>query len=145
MVTAKERKDFIKNILIPKLQVSDRELQKFNSDKLKYLTDNNYPISNSIDISQVEENFKNFPDVNFPQGINANPFCSAALRITLYGTVVIGALVTDVIVFALAVAVAPYCGGLSIAMAILAQVGIVIGVMLSVFLIEKLVSAICGE
>lgn len=65
MMSSKERLDFIKNILIPKFKSSESELQKFNSDKFKYLTENNYPLA--ISSTDFAENLKNLQVSIFPK------------------------------------------------------------------------------
>ena len=144
MVSSKERIDFIKNILIPKLKSSQNELQKFNTHKFQYLTENNYPLASNISSAEFTENLKNLPDINSSEALAGSPFCDIPLSLALYGTLVIGAIATMAIVTAIAVIVAPFCGGLSAAFLLLGLVGIAVGVTITVFLIDKLIKQVCG-
>ena len=144
MISSKKRIEFINNTLIPKLKSSQNELQKFNSDKFQYLTENNYPYASNISSAEFAENFKNQQDINSSEALGDSPFCTIPLSIALYGTVVIGAIATMAIVTAIAVIIAPYCGGLSAAFLLLALVGIAVGVAITVFLIDSLIKKVCG-
>ena len=138
MQLALARKDFFDSVLAPRL-VDSASSKEFLAAPSSFLKEADFPGIAEVALERSQQ----LDELLSGELALSNPTCTIPLRIALTAVVAVGSVLTVGIVKAIGIALAPFTGGWSAAIAVMAKLGIVAGATFTREMADKLVDEIC--
>jgi hypothetical protein len=145
-LNAKQVLQFFQNQIAPKLSDSAEEREQFSGNPFQYLLNAGCPVISDLS-DQQKQSFNEIVSEpapsTFPEDAIGCWICTKALEVAIGLIVVIGMLIVALTIDALAIVLAPYTGGISLALILITSAGFAIGVYVFAPMIERLATEGC--